>query len=90
MLANNDLKEETEEYVYGWTSFLAEFGGLYFYIFVNLVCCLLNTNYRSFLFQGALGLFLGFSFYSLWDLFGPMILLTKNCRKKLNLCFNKV
>ena len=27
MVANNDLKEETEEYVYGWTSFLAEFGG---------------------------------------------------------------
>ena len=36
MLANNDLKEETEEYVYGWTSFLAEFGGSYVYVCVQL------------------------------------------------------
>ena len=73
MLANNDLKEETEEYVYGWTSFLAEFGGLYFYIFVNLVCCLLNTNYRSFLLQGALGQ----SCNELFELFGIRIVETE-------------
>ena len=46
MSPSKELIEETEEYMYSFTSFLAEFGG-------------------------ALGLFLGFSFYSLWDWLEP-------------------
>ena len=52
MVANKELIEETEEYAYGFTSFLAEFGG-------------------------ALGLFLGFSFFSLWEYFEPLFLKLK-------------
>ena len=48
MIAKNEIIEETEVLAYGFTSFLAEFGG-------------------------ALGLFLGFSFFSLWELFQPVI-----------------
>ena len=49
MVANKELIEETEEYAYGFTSFLAEFGG-------------------------ALGLFVGFSFFSLWEYFEPLFM----------------
>ena len=47
MVADNEIIEETEEYAYGFISFLAEFGG-------------------------ALGLFLGFSFLSLWEIMQPL------------------
>ena len=47
MIAKNEIVEENEVLAYGFTAFLAEFGG-------------------------ALGLFLGFSFFSLWELLEPI------------------
>ena len=45
-MANSEITEEVEEYIYDEISFIAEFGG-------------------------AMGLFLGFSFYMIWDLLTP-------------------
>ena len=56
LIAKNEIVEETEVLAYGFTSFLAEFGG-------------------------ALGLFLGFSFYSIWELTEPLIVKMKKMFK---------
>ena len=58
VLVNDELRVETEEYLYDERSLLAEFGG-------------------------ALGLFLGFSFYMLWDIVEPIIVSLKKQIKKL-------
>ena len=56
LVADMEIIEEMEVYEYGFTSFLAEFGG-------------------------ALGLFLGFSFYSIPDWFNPFLHKIKSLRK---------
>ena len=48
--ARNEVLEEEEAYVYGFVSFVSEFGG-------------------------SLGLFLGFSFMMVWEVFEPLLII---------------
>ena len=57
MLANMEMTEESEHYMYDFESFVSEFGG-------------------------SLGLFLGFSFFTLWDFGSPILVLIKNAIKR--------
>ena len=57
MLANMEITEEFEHYMYDFESFVSEFGG-------------------------ALGLFLGFSFFTLWDFGAPFLIVMKKAIKR--------
>ena len=57
MLANMEITEESEHYMYDFESFVSEFGG-------------------------SLGLFLGFSFFTLWDFGSPILVVIKNAIKR--------
>ena len=57
MLANMEITEESEHYMYDFESFVSEFGG-------------------------SLGLFLGFSFFTLWDFGAPLLVVIKKAIRK--------
>ena len=57
MLANMEITEESEHYMYDFESFVSEFGG-------------------------SLVLFLGFSFFTLWDFGSPILVIIKNAIKR--------